>query len=134
MRHVRLSLAEIQWVVNCYYGRKPLYVSLSWVSATVYIYRGRRESRVWGFPGARPACRGTLEARVYILGVRFGRIPTAINCPPLGVHFGRILTANNRPRVWARVDEGVRRLITELKEFIVYVLCVCKMDQMEWSA
>ena len=33
LRHVRLSVAEIHRVVNCYYGRKTLYVSLSWVSA-----------------------------------------------------------------------------------------------------
>ena len=37
LRHVRLSLAEIQRVINCYYGRKTLYVSLSWVSDLVDI-------------------------------------------------------------------------------------------------
>ena len=30
------KLAEIQRVINCYYGRKTLYVSLSWVSDNIY--------------------------------------------------------------------------------------------------
>ena len=30
------KLAEIQRVINCYYGRKTLYVSLSWVSDNMY--------------------------------------------------------------------------------------------------
>ena len=54
-----------------------------------------------GFLGTRPACRGTPEAPVDVLGVRFGKVgvrlgkvPTAIYRPR--VRFGIISTANNR--------------------------------------
>ena len=77
---------------------------------------------------------GKVPTAIYRPRVRFGIVPTANNRPRLGVRFSRTPTAINRPRVRARVDGGVRRLITEIVGFIVDVLSICKMDQMEWSA